>query len=150
MVKQIILYIRMSSFPRSGRQPKHDFDGDGLTETEGDCDDNDKNITQYLWYADSDGDGYGLESLVTTACTRPEGYAEQIGDCNDEVGDIHLGAQEICDEIDNDCDELLDDADSDWLETSGSYFYNDLDLDGYGGPGFAELESVAREGMEDN
>ena len=63
--------------------PNHDFDEDGLTEVEGDCDDNDEDIQKIIWYVDGDGDGYGLESLQTESCTRPEGYTDQLEDCDD-------------------------------------------------------------------
>ena len=115
----------LSSFPSKDLidNPNHDYDNDGLTEEQGDCDDNDKNIFEIVWYVDSDGDGFGLESLQTTACTRPEGYAEQIGDCNDEDGEIHPNAQEVCDDIDNNCDGSVD-------ENVQNTYYADLDGDG--------------------
>ena len=66
-----------------------------------------------------------LESLQTESCTRPEGYADQIGDCDDDDSDINPEAIEICDSKDNDCDLLVDDDDSEWLKKHGNLFYND-------------------------
>ena len=60
--------------------PNHDFDKDGLTENDGDCDDNDKDIQKLVWYVDADGMvwiGYSSNE----SCVRPEGYAERKDDC---------------------------------------------------------------------
>ena len=107
-------------------QLEHDWDEDGYSELDGDCDDRDANIKlASIWYVDSDGDGYGLDSLQTESCTRPEGYTDQVGDCNDNNEKIHPEAFEICNDDDDDCDGLIDDADSEWLQSSGKYFYYD-------------------------
>ena len=58
--------------------------------------------------------------------------------------------QEICDGIDNNCNTTVDDDENGWLQSSGTYFYNDLDADGFGGPGYAEIACSGREGMVDN
>ena len=52
-------------------------------------------------------------------------------DCNDEDATINPSASEICDEVDNDCDGLIDDDDT-VDTTSGTIFYADADGDGYG------------------
>ena len=62
-----------------------------------DCDD-----TQFL-YADNDGDGYGAGSPV--AC----GVADNT-DCNDNDSDIHPGATEVCDGVDNNCNGTVDEG----------------------------------------
>ena len=112
--------------------------------------DNNGDIQTLIWYADADGDGFGIESLQTESCTRPEGYAENIGDCNDENAEINPEVQEICDGIDNNCNTTVDDDENGWLQSSGTYFYNDLDADGFGGPGYAEVACSGRDGMVDN
>jgi hypothetical protein len=48
-------------------------------------------------------------------------------DCNDRDPDIHPGAQEECDGIDNDCDTVTD------IDASSGVFWADEDADGYGG-----------------
>lgn len=58
-------------------------------------------------------------------------------DCNDQDAAIHPNATELCDEIDNDCDGLIDSED-DSLE-GGTTIYVDADDDGYGAPGTGSL-----------
>ena len=131
----IFLFGCIDSFPDKSilDNPNHDFDEDGLTEVQGDCDDNDEDIQKIIWYVDADGDGYGLESLQTESCTRPEGYTDQIGDCNDNEVAVHPEAEEICDErIDNDCDGKADDEDDSLQQNSTEYFFEDGDGDGFG------------------
>lgn len=53
-------------------------------------------------------------------------------DCDDSDPDIHPGATEVCDEVDNDCDDLVDDADPDVDLSTGGTWYTDMDRDGYG------------------
>ena len=38
-----------------------------------------------------------------------DGYTENGGDCNDNNVNVYAGAEEICDGLDNDCDEIVDD-----------------------------------------
>ena len=72
----------------------------------GDCDDTNNSVWERLpVYNDLDRDGYGNGELVL-AClgtSIPDGYAINRLDCNDEETEIHPGAPEICDGIDNDC-----------------------------------------------
>ncbi len=53
-----------------------------------------------------------------------DGYTD---DCDDNNPDVHAGAAEICDGLDNDCNELVDDS-----PTDGTTWYADTDGDGYG------------------
>jgi len=96
-----------------------------------DCDtDVDEDVEDITWYLDADGDDYGVDSDTLVDCAQPEGYAQNSGDCADGDDAISPGANEVCDEIDNDCDTLIDDADDD--VTDGSTWYADTDSDGYG------------------
>jgi Putative metal-binding motif len=63
-----------------------------------------------VWYADTDGDGYGDKSSTTTSCTQPTGFVNNALDCNDGVSGINPGATEICNNVDDDCNDAVDDG----------------------------------------
>ncbi len=88
--------------------------------------------TGNTYYLDGDSDGYGGSNPVQ-ACVQPSGAVATSTDCNDSVAAINPGAREVCDSIDNDCDGLIDDADSSTDLSTGRSFYIDGDNDGYGG-----------------
>ena len=67
--------------------------------------------TQLTFYEDSDDDGFGHESNTTTYCSLPGGYVDNNSDCNDEESTVYPNAPEICDNIDNNCNELIDESD---------------------------------------
>jgi hypothetical protein len=70
------------------------------------------------------------------ACTKPGGYKAAAdltsitGDCNDNSPDVHPGATEVCNGIDDDCDGQTDEG-----CTGLPTWYLDYDKDGYGNPG---------------
>lgn len=61
---------------------------------------------------DRDGDGYGdpLELSAPTVCFPAEGYSAKLGDCDDEDPEIHPGAAEVCDGVDQNCNGVADDV----------------------------------------
>lgn len=84
------------------------------------------------WYLDNDGDGYGDESEDFPRCLALQGYIEDGTDCNDNRADVSPASQEVCNGVDDDCDNQSDDADPSVDPATQSPFYADLDSDGYG------------------
>ncbi len=91
----------------------------------GDIDDGSTALTTY--YADLDGDGYGDPETAAEACEAPGGYVDNDEDCDDGISYSHPGADEVCDDLDNDCDGTVDEDAIDMTT-----WYADSDGDGYG------------------
>ncbi len=126
---------------------------DGYVTIGGDCDDNDAAINPdapelcdgmdnncngsmdeglyfEIYYEDQDNDGYGNEDNSMMSCDRPEGYALEPGDCDDNNPLIHPGQIELCDGIDNNCSGTVDDEDCNdfgsrlWEDSNGNEIYD--------------------------
>jgi hypothetical protein len=150
----------------TGPPPVHaepDEDLDGMSEADGDCDD--ENAGVYLgapevcdgldndcdadvdegldrvFFADVDADGYGDETAPVTDCRPHDGYVLEPGDCDDDDAAIHPGAREVCDDhdVDEDCNELADDADAGVVDAH--LYYVDGDHDGYGAVGATAVQA---------
>ena len=107
-----------------------DDDGDGYSEFEGDCNDTDPTLNpDTTWYADQDLDGFGNVHIKRTECEAPDSTTDILAwvrdptefDCDDEDDTIFPGATELCDGLDNDCDDVLSDPELDldedgWIE----------------------------------
>ena len=111
--------------------PWRDYDGDGFSADEGDCDDTDPEswpgavelgdgvdndcdgeVDEGLvdtgclltWYLDQDGDGVGGDTEVL-ACDQPPDAVAQGGDCDDGNEERSPGLDEVCgNALDEDCD----------------------------------------------
>jgi hypothetical protein len=70
---------------------------------------------------------------------------EAADDCDDAEAAVHPGAEEICDELDNDCNGTVDDEPAD-----GETFYVDADGDGFGLPGSATSACASPSGYVAN
>ena len=106
--------------------------------------------TLLTFYRDRDADGYGQSSQTLRACHPQSGYVDNASDCNDSRADVNPDAVEVCSGYDNDCDDLIDDADPSIDPSSQSEFFLDADLDGYGAPGIIALACVPGNGAVDN
>jgi MYXO-CTERM domain-containing protein len=80
------------------------------------------------WYIDADGDGYGTGTPAYTCLAPSSAYTAAGEDCDDTTSLANPGAIEVCDEIDNDCNGLVDDDAEDEIR-----WYLDADGDGIGG-----------------
>ena len=133
-----------------------DDDGDGYSEVDGDCDDDDASLspgaTEYCdgvdndcdgstdeasaadaatWYRDADGDGYGDAGDSGAACTSPASYVADATDCDDSSAAVSPAASELCNGVDDDCDGTVDEDSA----TDAATWYLDSDGDGYGDVG---------------
>ena len=55
------------------------------------------------FYLDFDGDTYGVPTSTTQACIDPLGFSSNSLDCNDDNADIFPGNPEICNHMDDNC-----------------------------------------------
>ena len=111
-------------------------------EVDNNCDGTVDEGVQSTFYADGDGDGYGVDGDTLAGCTAPTGYAPAAGDCDDTNPSLSPGADEICDSIDNNCDGETDESTAidalDW--------YADADEDGFGDPRSSQHSCAAPSG----
>lgn len=68
--------------------------------------DGDDTLTTY--YVDADGDGFGNPDQKVQLAQAAPGFVTVAGDCDDLDPDVNPDALEICDEVDNDCDGVVD------------------------------------------
>lgn len=97
--------------------------------------DEDQALDAVIHYADSDSDSFGDSSDLTASCEIPAGRVVNDTDCDDSDSTINPDATEVCDGVDNDCDQLVDDDSAEDVVTA----YADTDNDGYGDPGNSAL-----------
>ena len=81
------------------------------------------------YYVDLDGDGFGSDRVVVEACAAPEGFVDAAKDCDDLSATSFPLAPELCDGLDNDCNDEIDDG-----ATGTQIYWADSDKDGFGDP----------------
>jgi Putative metal-binding motif/FG-GAP repeat len=144
-----------------------DNDSDGVSEQQGDCDDADASVNPTAteqcngfdddcdaqvdeapagetWFNDSDGDGAGDPDASSVACDAPAGAVANADDCDDSDGAVYSGAVEVCNEVDDDCDDEIDEG------VGATIWYVDLDGDGFGDPDGAEERCEGGDGWAAN
>jgi hypothetical protein len=113
-----------------------------------DCDGDDHNgFVTYRFLPDVDGDGHGdprgPELVLCELVRSPDGYASALSevDCDDEDPTSYPGAEELCDDVDHDCD-------GDAPPRLGEHrYWDDADGDGFGaGPIVTTCDPEAPEG----
>jgi MYXO-CTERM domain-containing protein len=115
--------------PLTAESPDVDCAGGGVSLVDDDCDDADDSIYPgapeipadavdqdcdggEACYADSDGDGYGSDAIVTSAnmsCDE-SGEASAAADCDDAAVSSFPGASETCNGADDNCDGNVDEG----------------------------------------
>lgn len=101
------------------------------------------------FYFDADGDGYGNEAAGTAVgCAEqppPRGYAATGDDCDDAQKSVNPGAEERCNDKDDNCNGVADE------DTMPEPLYPDPDGDGYYGsqPGMPVLGCLPLAGYAD-
>jgi hypothetical protein len=70
----------------------------------------DETMGQVTWYPDADGDGFGGNDAaqIVVSCAIVPGHVTRPGDCDDARSDVHPGARELCNGMDDDCNGRAD------------------------------------------
>ncbi len=63
-----------------------------------------------FWYEDLDADTYGNPAVTVEACAAPTNWVDNGDDCDDLNPDINPGEVELCDGVDNNCNQETDEG----------------------------------------
>jgi len=88
----------------------------------------DENALVQTYFLDEDGDGFGNNNNTRESCIELAGYVLQGGDCDDNNANVNPEGDELCDQLDNNCNGEADENIAEMV------FYRDADRDGYGNP----------------
>jgi hypothetical protein len=102
--------------------------------------------SQKTFYRDADSDSFGDPSVTKRACAAPAGYVANSTDCDDTNGSVNPSAVEVCDNIDNNCNGMIDMADPGLDLSSANTYYRDNDHDSYGANAFTQVACSAPSG----
>ena len=151
-----------------GEQPEEAcINTPGHAEQSGDCDDGDPNVNPGVdevcngidddcdgtadrgllidVWTDADGDGFGDPATADQVCEAGAQHVRDDSDCDDTNAEVFPGADEVCNGIDDDCDEGIDDDAIDLVSV-----FVDEDGDGLGAPGVSFLACPGDDGIADN
>ncbi len=79
-----------------------------------------------VWFGDADGDFYGTIVNSVMVCIQPVGYVSNGTDCNDNDAIQNPIATETCNNLDDNCNNQIDEG------LSFFNYYSDSDGDGFG------------------
>ena len=101
--------------------------------------------------ADADGDTDADADSDADTDTTPDdadgdGFTVNDGDCDDGDATIHPEAEEYCNGVDDDCDDVVDEDDA----VDASTWYLDYDSDGFGGAAYMLVQCDQPSGYADN
>ncbi|MSP90201.1 MAG: hypothetical protein EXR79_00110 [Myxococcales bacterium] len=119
------------SFPETEQCDNEDNDCDGKTDESEKDDKTGKPraaIGCVAYWPDNDGDGTGIGEGECLCANPGVGYAKIGGDCNDLVASVKPGADEICNNLDDNCNGDTDESGSKGCKV----FYKDKDGDKFG------------------
>jgi hypothetical protein len=77
-----------------------------------DCDGEIDEGVKAAYYNDSDKDGFGNATVFVQSCSQPSGYIKNNTDCNDNNASINPAATEICNWVDDNC---VNGIDENWV-----------------------------------
>ncbi len=78
------------------------------------------------YYPDYDLDGYGEGTTPRIACTQPDSYAPESGDCDNYDAKLNPGVTELCNGKDDNCNGTIDE------DVVYATYCEDKDADGHG------------------
>ena len=114
---------------------------DGVdNDCDGDVDEPDADDAR-TFHADADGDGFGDAAATARACAAPSGFVEDATDCDDAAAAVHPDAIEVCNGVDDDCDDIVDPEGA-----APATWYADADGDGHGDPETSQASCAAPSG----
>jgi|GEM_PF-1426530 len=113
--------------------PVEDLDGDGWTEDEGDCDDNDANINPGVPDNSNDGIDQDCDGIPDDEWEDPQsqdadgdGFSPEDGDCLDSDPTFNPDAlDDECDGLDQNCNQIADDGFLDQWEPNDTWTFGD-------------------------